>query len=246
MSVKEDPKSFEVESFLSDLKSNICRRKRRLHELSNSRHLDIFADSRAKLMVKKSHEASNNQPDISRLIEHAIERTSVEGADSPLSPLNTDLLFFNDETSSIYFEWSCTDCPLYLPKICNCGRKNQGNSQSVLCSDENCQGLTKIPYSLIQVPLNRNISSIQTFVSENMGIPNSLIMFYGKLKNSLLIVLFDKDQEKRLVKSLSANSDTIGCIALYEVFPDNNKGRVSKRPYTTKIKFTGFINKVYQ
>ncbi|KAH8584949.1 uncharacterized protein ELE39_000900 [Cryptosporidium sp. chipmunk genotype I] len=246
MPAKEDFKPFEINSFLTEFRSQISKRKKRFQEHSSSKHLDIFADNRAKLMVKKISDA-NYQSDIKRLIEFATDRPSVEGENSPLSPFNTDLLFFNEDnsSSSIYFEWSCTDCPLYMPKMCNCGTKSEG-PHPMVCNNESCEGLLKIPYSLIQIPLNRTINSVQSFVSENMGIPNSTLIYYGKLKNSLLLVLFNKEQERNLVKALYNASNSIGCIALYDIFPDNNKSRSSRRPYTTKLKYTGQINNLYK
>lgn len=244
---KENFKPFDINNFLTEFRSQISKRKKRFQEQSSSRYLDIFADNRAKLMVKKTTD-TNNTSDIKRLIEIAIDRPSVEGADSPLSPFNTDLLFFNEDasSSSIYFEWSCTECPLYMPKMCNCATKSEGSYHYMICSNESCEGLLKMPYSLIQIPLNRKINSVQSFVSENMGIPSSLLIYYGKLKNSLLLVLFDKEQERSVVRALYKSSESIGCIALYDIFPDSNKSRSSRRPYTTKLKYTGQIHKLYK
>lgn len=245
MSAKEDSKPFEISGFLAEFRSQIAKRKKRLQELPSSKCLDMFADSRAKLMVRKGID-SNRLFDIKRLIEFSVDRLSVEGTDSPLSPLNTDLLFFNDDnSSSIYFEWSCAECPLYMPKMCNCEIKDE-DEDSMVCKNENCEGLLKTPYSLMHIPLNRSNDSVQSFVSNNMEIPNSLLIYYGKLKNSLLLVLFDEEQEKNTVRSLYSASDSIGCIAIYDVFPDNNKSRGSRRPYITKLKYTGKIHNIYE
>ncbi|TRY53214.1 Uncharacterized protein CTYZ_00003728 [Cryptosporidium tyzzeri] len=247
MPAKEDFKPFEINNFLAEFRSQVSKRKKRFQEQPSSKHLDIFADGRAKLMIKKTND-NNYQSDIKRLIEFAIDRPSVQGENSPLSPFNTDLLFFNEDTtsSSVYFEWSCTDCPLYMPKMCNCGTKGGENLYSMVCTNESCEGLLKLPYSLIHIPLNRKINSVQSFVSENMGIPSSILIYYGKLKNSLLLVLFDKEQERSLVRALYNASESIGCIALYDIFPDNNKSRSSRRPYTTKLKYTGQIRNLYK
>lgn len=246
MSTKEDYKPFEINVFLAEFRSQISKRKKRLQELPNSKYLDMFADSRAKLMVRKGSD-SNRLSDVNRLIEFAVDRPSVEGTDSPLSPFNTDLLFFNDDnsSSSIYFEWSCAECPLYMPKMCSCGTKCE-DSDFMVCMNEGCEGLLRTPYSLLHIPLNRSNNSVQSFISNNMEVPNSLVIYYGKLKNSLVLVLFDEEQEKNTVRSLYSTSDSIGCIALYDVFPDNCKDRSPRRPYITQLKYTGKIHNIYE
>ncbi|KAJ1611808.1 hypothetical protein OIY81_376 [Cryptosporidium canis] len=244
MLIKEDSKPFEINSFLSDFRSQISKRKKRVQELSSSKNLDIFADSRARIMIRKGNDA-NRQCDIRRLIDVAIDKPSVEGPDSPLSPFNTDLLILNEDTPSTYFEWSCADCPLYIPKMCSCGTRDDG-SRYFVCRNEGCEGLLKIPHSLIQIPLNRSVNSVQSFISRNMEIPNSLLIYYGKLKNSLTLVVFDREQEKNVAKCLSSSSDSIGCVTIYDIIPDNNRSRSSRRPYTTRLKYTGQIHNLYK
>ncbi|KAL7067823.1 hypothetical protein ACR3K2_17320 [Cryptosporidium serpentis] len=264
-----EPEIYDIELMLKDLRNRICKRRRRTTEGGISRRLDIFGGNRVRLMVKKEKDAVIQPSDIRSLIEKSTDKKYVEGGISPLSPLNTDLLFFNDDTSSssmVYFEWSCKDCPLYLPKLCKCTDKHNSYALGIantrshsdsnieqknflvrdasdICSHDGCGGLTYMPFSFIQISLNRLYNSVESFISANKGLPESLNIFYGKLKNSLLLVTSDKNNENEVFKSLQNISYNLGYIVVYDIILSNSS-KSPRRPYTTKFRLAGLAHEL--
>ncbi|KAK6587708.1 hypothetical protein RS030_81264 [Cryptosporidium xiaoi] len=238
---EEGDNSFNALNFLEEFRSQISTKRKRFQEKGNQKwYPDIFAEKRSRLLTKKDSESSADQVDIKRILKIAFDKHSVDGENSPLSP-GSDIISPNEEdltSSSAYFELPTSEYPFYLPKICSCGIKSEKPSQTLCCENGECEGLLEIPYSLIQVYLNRTVNSIDTFVSEVRGLPNSLVIYYGKLRNSIVIVINDKNQEKSVIKSLSHYSLELGCISVYQVSRDNN-GDESNRSYSAKLKFKG-------
>ncbi|KAH8739668.1 hypothetical protein FG386_001225 [Cryptosporidium ryanae] len=239
---EEADNSFNAGNFLGELRSRISARKRRFQDQANQRwYPDIFAEKRSRLLTKDDLDSNPDQADIRRVLRVAFDRHLVGGEYSPLTP-GSEMTSPNEENLtnySLYFEWSSFEHPFYLPKICSCETKNEKLFQKYYCENEKCEGLFEIPYSLIQVYLNRTINSIDSFVSEVKSLPNSLVIYYGKLRNSIVIVINDKEQEKAVIKSLSYYSLEIGCISIYQV---SKSVEESNKSYSAKLKFRGFPN----
>ncbi|KAK1443905.1 hypothetical protein BgAZ_207810 [Babesia gibsoni] len=148
----------------------------------------------------------------------------IRGGDfSPLSP-DGELLERSGKIGLDFWRWHRDTAPLgYTPPLCTCKRTKHAQEtlkryatgvlaqpNKAVCDNDVCRGLLYIPYSLIELPLNRRISNGSEFVRD-VGVPNETDVYCGNMKHTLVICTTSPEHEVACLKAIS-NSELAGSL----------------------------------
>lgn len=133
---------------------------------------------------------------------------------SPLSP-DGDLPDRGGKIGIDFWRWHRDNTPLgYTPPLCTCRRTRDAKEmlkhyalgvvsvfKRAVCENEVCRGLLYVPYSIIEVPLNRKICNGSQFVVE-VDIPNDTDVYCGNMKHTIVICTTSPDHEAACLKAI--------------------------------------------
>ncbi|CCF72977.1 conserved Plasmodium protein, unknown function [Babesia microti strain RI] len=135
--------------------------------------------------------------------------------ESPLSP-DGESLGRSSKIGLDVWKWSRHSAPLgYTPPLCTCSNlsmlyQNLTNIQNgqlrvieqlKVCTDENCSGLLYVPYSLVEVPLNRKIDNAMSFTN-HVKIPDHTDIYCGSLKHTLVLCTINLQHENQCLEAI--------------------------------------------
>ncbi|AFZ79021.1 hypothetical protein BEWA_018660 [Theileria equi strain WA] len=139
---------------------------------------------------------------------------------SPLSP-DGEPLERQSKIGLDFWRWNRETAPLgYVPPLCTCKRTNDcistlatyGNGffstgEYSVCDNDICRGLLYIPYSLLEIPLNRVISNGSEFAT-NVKVPDSTDIYCGNMKHTLILCTKHKEHEEACLTAIRESDVT--------------------------------------
>eukprot|EP00371_Babesia_bovis_P003486 XP_001612133.1 hypothetical protein [Babesia bovis T2Bo] len=133
---------------------------------------------------------------------------------SPLSP-DADVLERSGKIGLDFWKWNRDRNPLgYTPPLCTCKRMAEPKAllrkyatgitapkELRVCENDVCRGLLYIPYSMIEVPLNRTISNGSEFAKQ-VAVPDDTDVYCGSMKHTLVLCTTSRKHEEECLEAI--------------------------------------------
>ncbi|UKK02297.1 hypothetical protein MACK_001653 [Theileria orientalis] len=133
---------------------------------------------------------------------------------SPLSP-DGEFVDRHGKLGLDFWQWNRETSPLgYIPPLCTCKRtedcitsvkkwiKNMKlEYEYKVCVNDVCRGMLYIPYSLLEIPLNRAISNGSEF-AQKVKVPNETDVYCGNMKHTIILCTTSRRHEKKCLEAI--------------------------------------------
>ncbi|UKJ90164.1 hypothetical protein MACJ_001095 [Theileria orientalis] len=133
---------------------------------------------------------------------------------SPLSP-DGEFVDRHGKLGLDFWQWNRETSPLgYIPPLCTCKRTEDCiNSvkkwiknikleyEHKVCENDVCRGMLYIPYSLLEIPLNRAISNGSEF-AQKVKVPNETDVYCGNMKHTIILCTTSRRHEKKCLEAI--------------------------------------------
>ncbi|BAM39854.1 conserved hypothetical protein [Theileria orientalis strain Shintoku] len=133
---------------------------------------------------------------------------------SPLSP-DGEFVDRHGKLGLDFWQWNRETSPLgYIPPLCTCKRtedcvtavkkwiKNMKlEYEHRVCDNEVCRGMLYVPYSLLEIPLNRAISNGSEF-AQKVKVPNETDVYCGNMKHTIILCTTSRRHEKKCMEAI--------------------------------------------
>uniref|UniRef100_A0A3B0MRV9 Uncharacterized protein n=1 Tax=Theileria annulata TaxID=5874 RepID=A0A3B0MRV9_THEAN len=200
----EDPRLFKEFSVLKSIRSE-----------------DSIVESNEENVSKSNHKSQRNPEYQLKLYEDLNWNVVPDynwpvhpGDYSPLSP-DGEFLDRHGKIGLDFWNWNRERSPLgYIPPLCTCKmttdcvdhlrrwtRYMKLDFDKKVCNNDVCRGLLYIPFSLLEVPLNRIISNCSEFALK-VKVPDSTDLYCGNMKHTLILCTTSKEHEKECLDAI--------------------------------------------
>ncbi|KAK2195359.1 hypothetical protein BdWA1_003035 [Babesia duncani] len=152
------------------------------------------------------------------------------GDSSPLSP-DGEALERRGKIGLDFWHWERDSAPLgYTPPLCTCKRPDifkatlsayvtgESTIENLVCDDNVCKGLLYIPYSLLEVSLNRVVCNAIEF-AQKCNVPDNTDIYCGSMKHTIVLCTHDAEHERECLEAISASN--LGAPLVFQVNKTN-------------------------